>query len=183
MRSPAQSPGLESRRRSSRGRRPRTTAVRRARWRGCPAASKASDPSGTSRTVAPPQSSPTTPSRRSRMTAPLPPQPLAYHVHRRPRAPLGSRRWKQALLRWYGENKRPLPWRETRDPYAILVSEVMLQQYGVENVGPLLCSQFPPDQAVRCNPTKGAITMPNEPATRPPTLTSPTLFASAAVFR
>jgi A/G-specific adenine glycosylase len=41
---------------------------------------------------------------------------------------------KADLLRWYGENKRPLPWRETSDPYAILVSEVMLQQTGVLSV-------------------------------------------------
>src|ERR1043165_9913751 len=32
------------------------------------------------------------------------------------------------LLRWYERVRRPLPWRETRDPYALLVSEVMLQQ-------------------------------------------------------
>jgi A/G-specific adenine glycosylase len=35
---------------------------------------------------------------------------------------------KAELLAWYSQNARPLPWRETRDPYAILVSEVMLQQ-------------------------------------------------------
>ena len=40
------------------------------------------------------------------------------------------------LLAWHGENRRPLPWRETRDPYAILVSEVMLQQTQVERVVP-----------------------------------------------
>jgi A/G-specific adenine glycosylase len=33
-----------------------------------------------------------------------------------------------ALLRWYARVRRPLPWRATRDPYALLVSEVMLQQ-------------------------------------------------------
>ena len=43
---------------------------------------------------------------------------------------------KEPLLAWYGECKRPLPWRETRDPYAILVSEVMLQQTQVERVIP-----------------------------------------------
>ena len=32
------------------------------------------------------------------------------------------------LLGWYSANARDLPWRRTRDPYAILVSEVMLQQ-------------------------------------------------------
>jgi A/G-specific adenine glycosylase len=43
---------------------------------------------------------------------------------------------KDALLAWYDDHQRPLPWRETRDPYAILVSEVMLQQTQVERVIP-----------------------------------------------
>src|SRR3954466_14736639 len=43
---------------------------------------------------------------------------------------------KEQLLAWYQENRRPLPWRETTDPYAILVSEVMLQQTQVERVIP-----------------------------------------------
>jgi len=43
-------------------------------------------------------------------------------------------RVRELLLAWYGRNGRDLPWRRTRDPYAILVSEVMLQQYRVENV-------------------------------------------------
>jgi A/G-specific adenine glycosylase len=34
----------------------------------------------------------------------------------------------EALLAWYERVRRPLPWRATRDPYALLVSEVMLQQ-------------------------------------------------------
>ena len=37
-------------------------------------------------------------------------------------------------MAWFRENGRDLPWRKTRDPYAILVSEVMLQQYRIENV-------------------------------------------------
>jgi A/G-specific adenine glycosylase len=43
---------------------------------------------------------------------------------------------EQALLGWYHANGRDLPWRETRDPYATLVSEVMLQQTQVERVVP-----------------------------------------------
>ena len=39
-----------------------------------------------------------------------------------------------ALLAWFGAEGRDLPWRHTRDPYAILVSEVMLQQTQVERV-------------------------------------------------
>ncbi len=41
---------------------------------------------------------------------------------------------KDALLAWFAANGRDLPWRKTRDPYAILVSEVMLQQTQVERV-------------------------------------------------
>jgi len=40
------------------------------------------------------------------------------------------------LLHWFAENARDLPWRRTRDPYAILVSEVMAQQTQVERVVP-----------------------------------------------
>ena len=40
------------------------------------------------------------------------------------------------LLGWFAENGRDLPWRRTRDPYAILVSEVMLQQTQVERIVP-----------------------------------------------
>jgi A/G-specific adenine glycosylase len=40
------------------------------------------------------------------------------------------------LLAWYEANGRDLPWRETRDPYAVLVSEVMLQQTQVDRVVP-----------------------------------------------
>ncbi len=41
-----------------------------------------------------------------------------------------------ALLVWYRGAHRPLPWRETRDPYRIWVSEIMLQQTRVEAVKP-----------------------------------------------
>jgi A/G-specific adenine glycosylase len=40
------------------------------------------------------------------------------------------------LLAWFDEHGRDLPWRRTRDPYAILVSEVMLQQTQVSRVVP-----------------------------------------------
>src|SRR6187551_3350533 len=42
----------------------------------------------------------------------------------------------ERLLEWFATNGRNLPWRHTRDPYAILVSEVMLQQTQVERVVP-----------------------------------------------
>src|SRR4051795_8784154 len=41
-----------------------------------------------------------------------------------------------AVLAWYAQNGRDLPWRHTHDPYAILVSEVMLQQTQVSRVVP-----------------------------------------------
>jgi A/G-specific adenine glycosylase len=42
----------------------------------------------------------------------------------------------EQLLAWFAEHGRDLPWRRTRDPYAILVSEVMLQQTQVKRVIP-----------------------------------------------
>jgi A/G-specific adenine glycosylase len=43
---------------------------------------------------------------------------------------------KEALLAWFSQHGRDLPWRRTRDPYAILVSEVMLQQTQASRVVP-----------------------------------------------
>jgi A/G-specific adenine glycosylase len=43
---------------------------------------------------------------------------------------------QQLLLAWFEANGRDLPWRRTKDPYEILVSEVMLQQTQVERVVP-----------------------------------------------
>jgi A/G-specific adenine glycosylase len=42
--------------------------------------------------------------------------------------------FRRALLAWYRAHHRPLPWRSTRDPYAIWVSEIMLQQTQVATV-------------------------------------------------
>jgi len=44
------------------------------------------------------------------------------------RETLKMTRQRRRLLAWYDENRRNLPWRESRDPYAIWVSEIMLQQ-------------------------------------------------------
>ena len=41
---------------------------------------------------------------------------------------------RRALLRWYDSHRRDLPWRETRDPYCIWLSEIMLQQTRVAAV-------------------------------------------------
>ena len=43
---------------------------------------------------------------------------------------------REQLLAWFAHNARALPWRRTTDPYAILVSEAMLQQTQVERVVP-----------------------------------------------
>ena len=44
------------------------------------------------------------------------------------------RTFRQRLLRWFRRHGRDLPWRKTRDPYHVLVSEVMLQQTPVSRV-------------------------------------------------
>ncbi len=44
------------------------------------------------------------------------------------------RSFQARLLRWFRKHGRDLPWRKTRDPYKILVSEVMLQQTQVDRV-------------------------------------------------
>jgi len=43
---------------------------------------------------------------------------------------------KHRLLAWFADHERELPWRRTRDPYAILVSEVMLQQTQASRIVP-----------------------------------------------
>jgi A/G-specific adenine glycosylase len=44
------------------------------------------------------------------------------------------REFSRRLRRWFARNARDLPWRRTRDPYAVLVSELMLQQTQVSRV-------------------------------------------------
>ena len=46
------------------------------------------------------------------------------------------RAFQRRLLAWYRVSQRKLPWRDTRDPYKILVSEIMLQQTQVDRVVP-----------------------------------------------
>jgi A/G-specific adenine glycosylase len=48
--------------------------------------------------------------------------------------PEGFRRFRKILYRYYREKGRDLPWRNTEDPYHILISEIMLQQTQVERV-------------------------------------------------
>jgi A/G-specific adenine glycosylase len=64
------------------------------------------------------------------------------------------------LLRWFAERGRDLPWRRTRDPYAILVSEVMLQQTQVARVVPRYLEwleRWPTAQALAAAPTADVI--------------------------
>jgi A/G-specific adenine glycosylase len=61
------------------------------------------------------------------------------------------------VLDWYARVRRPLPWRETRDPYALLVSEVMLQQTQAARVVPYyhrFLERFPDPETLANAPTK-----------------------------
>ena len=49
---------------------------------------------------------------------------------------MDKKEFTEVLLYWYDRNQRILPWRESRDPYRIWVSEIMLQQTRVEAVKP-----------------------------------------------
>jgi A/G-specific adenine glycosylase len=73
------------------------------------------------------------------------------------REPIASARVDtDALLAWYDRVRRPLPWRETRDPYALLVSEVMLQQTQALRVIPYYerwLARFPDASALADAPT------------------------------
>lgn len=65
-----------------------------------------------------------------------------------------------ALLGWYDREARDLPWRRTRDPYAILVAEVMLQQTQVDRVIPkwqAWLERFPSVDALAAAPRSEAI--------------------------
>ena len=65
-----------------------------------------------------------------------------------------------ALLRWYRRVRRPLPWRATRDPYALLVSEVMLQQTQAGRVVPYyeaFLARFPDPAALAAAPARDVL--------------------------
>ena len=47
-----------------------------------------------------------------------------------------QKRWQKGILYWFKTHKRDLPWRKTRDPYRIWISEIMLQQTTVKAVIP-----------------------------------------------
>lgn len=68
--------------------------------------------------------------------------------------------FQQALLGWWDGNARDLPWRRTRDPYRILVAEVMLQQTQVDRVIPYYrqwLEAFPDVKALASAPTADVI--------------------------
>jgi A/G-specific adenine glycosylase len=63
-----------------------------------------------------------------------------------PALSIGAGNFRRALSRWFEKHGRDLPWRHTRDPYMVLVSEVMLQQTQVSAVLPYYnrwLSRFP----------------------------------------
>ena len=67
---------------------------------------------------------------------------------------------REQLLAWYAEHGRDLPWRRTRDPYAILVSEVMLQQTQAARVVPRWLAwleRWPTTEALASAPTADVI--------------------------
>ena len=66
---------------------------------------------------------------------------------------------QDALLAWYERERRDLPWRRTRDPYAILVSEVMLQQTQVARVVPRYAAWLErwPDVAALAGATRAQV--------------------------
>lgn len=69
-------------------------------------------------------------------------------------------RVRHTLSAWWRANRRDLPWRHTRDPYAILVSEVMLQQTQVDRVIPYFArwlALFPTVGALAAAPTAEVI--------------------------
>src|SRR6185436_12281447 len=58
---------------------------------------------------------------------------------------------RRRLFAWYRRHRRELPWRQTRDPYAIWLSELMLQQTQVATVVPYyqrFLQRFPNVQAL-----------------------------------
>ena len=66
------------------------------------------------------------------------------------------------LLRWYAKSGRKLPWRGTRDPYRIWVSEIMLQQTQVEAVIPYYrrwLKRFPTLRALAAAPLHDVLTV------------------------
>jgi A/G-specific adenine glycosylase len=91
------------------------------------------------------------PGRRPRRSAPVP----------RPVSPAPQRKGaiRRNLLQWYRANARDLPWRRTKDPYAVWLSEILLQQTRVDQGTPYyerFLKQFP-DVASLANASEQAV--------------------------
>jgi len=71
------------------------------------------------------------------------------------------KRFRNAIYSYYSAHGRELPWRQTQDPYRILVSEIMLQQTQVERVlekYPIFVQQFPSFRALADAPLRDVLT-------------------------
>lgn len=69
---------------------------------------------------------------------------------------------RRKLLRWYDQNRRELPWRRSRDPYAIWIAETMLQQTQVATVVPYyghFLENFPTVDALARAPLKKVLAL------------------------
>jgi len=80
-------------------------------------------------------------------------------------APGRRRSFQRRVLAWYAAHGRNLPWRKTRDPYAILVSEILSHQTQIARVIPVyeaLLKRYPTAQAMALAPVEAvkAITDP-----------------------
>jgi A/G-specific adenine glycosylase len=74
--------------------------------------------------------------------------------------PSTRRRVRRALLDWYAADHRDFPWRLTRDPYAVLVSEVMLQQTQASRIAerfPSFIARFPTVESLASSPTAAVL--------------------------
>lgn len=79
------------------------------------------------------------------------------HTVRAASFPAHGRRFQRRLLDWYRTHGRRLPWRKTRDPYKVLVSEIMLQQTQVDRVIPKyreFLARYPTVKALSQAPVK-----------------------------
>jgi A/G-specific adenine glycosylase len=87
-------------------------------------------------------------------------QELAGPRKGRSRGRRKERAVREALLSWFDENAATCPWRRTRDPWRILVSEVMLQQIQVKRAIPFyerFLTRFPDRGVLAGAPLSDAI--------------------------
>ena len=76
-------------------------------------------------------------------------------------SPAAAEARRAALLGWFAHRGRDLPWRRTRDPWAILVSELMLQQTQVARVLPryeAFLARWPTPEACAAAPVGEVVT-------------------------